>query len=531
MLKKVLAGLLAVSMSACMFSGCGNKNEEVGADITGIYGKGEITYPMETNGEKLTIMQHLNATIAAVATSQNELPFTKILREKTGIDVEYINPSVAQWDEQFNLLFSSDDLPDIIHYNWRNYTGGGADGVVDSGFIMDLTPYLEDYAPNYYKFLQNNEFIAKIAKSPKGKYYCFGNSGHQLPTKGPYLRADWLKELNLEVPETIDEWEHVLTVFKEKKGAEAPFAWDNKNFYDQTSFENAYGASLKFKTEENGTKAVYGPMTTNYRDFILKMKDWFDKGLIDKNLATADQASLDALLLTGKTGATAGYISSGLGAKLTAMEKDPTFDLVAAPIPVLNKGDKPIRVDVINNGGYGDVAAISSTSVNKELAMRYLDYAYSDEGHMYYLYGEEGKTYTMEDGVPKYTDMILNNPDGHSVAEAQALYTRSTYSGAMYTDDNYYIQTIQRPQQLHALETWKYDKSQMLPNLAMTPEEQKEYSEIMTEIDSHAREVSMGVIYGRVPVSDLENLPAKLKEMGIERATEIIQTALDRFNK
>lgn len=528
MLKKVLSVLLASSLCVCALAGCGG--EEVSSDIEGKYGKGEISYPIETNGEKLTVMEHLNTTIAAVATSMNELPFVKTLKEKTGIDVEYINPSVAQWDEQFNLLFSSDDLPDIIHYNWRNYSGGGADGVIDTGFIMDLTPYLEDYAPNYYKFINSDEFLTKAAKSPKGRYYCFGNVSHSVPTKGPYLRADWLEELGLDVPETIDEWETVLTAFKEKKGATAPFAWDNKNFYDQNSFENAYGASLKFKTTDNGTKVVYGPMTTNYRDFILKMKDWFDKGLIDKNMATADTASFDALLLTGKTGATTGYISSGIGAKLSAMENDPNFDLVAAPIPVLNKGDKPIRVDTENNGGYGDVAAISTTSANKELAMRYLDYAYSDEGHLLYLYGEEGKTYTMVDGVPKYTDMILNNPDGLSIIEAQATYTRSTFNGAFYSDNNYYLQTIPRKRQIEATTAWEYDKSQMLPSLSLTAEEQKEYSEIMTEIESYAREVSMGVIYGRMTVADLENMPAKLESMGIDRATEILQTALDRFN-
>lgn len=528
MFKKVLSVLLASAVSVCALAGCGG--EETSTDIEGKYGKGEISYPLETNGETISVMEHLNTTIANVATSMNELPFVKTLKEKTGINVEYINPSVAQWDEQFNLLFSSDDLPDIIHYNWRNYTGGGADGVIDTGFIMDLTPYLKDYAPNYYKLLNENEFLSKMAKSPKGRYYSFGNIGYNIPTKGPYLRADWLEELNLEVPETIDEWETVLTAFRDKKGATAPFAWDNKNFYDQNSFENAYGASLKFKTTEDGKKVVYGPMTTNYRDFILKMKDWFDKGLIDKNMATADTASFDALLLTGKTGATTGYISSGIGAKLSAMENDPTFDLVAAPIPVLNKGDKPIRIDIENNGGYGDVAAISTTSAHKELAMRYLDYAYSDEGYLLYVYGEEGKTYEMVDGVPKYTDMILNNPDGHSIIEAQALYTRSTFSGAFRSDMNYYMQTIPRQRQVDAVSIWAYDDSQMLPTLSMTTEEQKEYSAIMTEIESYAREVSMGVIYGRMTVADLENMPAKLESMGIERATEILQKALDRFN-
>ena len=34
---------------------------------------------------------------------------------------------------------------------------------------------------------------------------------------GLVLRADWLKELNLPVPETIEQWETTLRAFKEKK--------------------------------------------------------------------------------------------------------------------------------------------------------------------------------------------------------------------------------------------------------------------------------------------------------------------------
>ena len=43
-----------------------------------------------------------------------------------------------------------------------------------------------------------------------------------LVVQGGIIRKDWLDELGLAVPETLDEWHTVLTAFKEKKGAEAP---------------------------------------------------------------------------------------------------------------------------------------------------------------------------------------------------------------------------------------------------------------------------------------------------------------------
>ncbi|UKI35452.1 MAG: hypothetical protein L6V93_15060 [Clostridiales bacterium] len=40
---------------------------------------------------------------------------------------------------------------------------------------------------------------------------------------GLILRGDWLKELGLEIPRNIDQWETVLTAFKEKKAQKSPF--------------------------------------------------------------------------------------------------------------------------------------------------------------------------------------------------------------------------------------------------------------------------------------------------------------------
>ena len=67
-----------------------------------------------------------------------------------------------------------------------------------------------------------------MIKTDDGHYYVFpfvrGDEA-LCHTIGPMLREDWLEELGLEVPTTIDEWHTVLTAFKEKKGASAPFTW------------------------------------------------------------------------------------------------------------------------------------------------------------------------------------------------------------------------------------------------------------------------------------------------------------------
>ncbi len=56
------------------------------------------------------------------------------------------------------------------------------------------------------------------------------------------------------------------------------------------------------------------------------------------------------------------------------------------------------------------MVASSATSGNVELAMKMLEYAYSEEGHMFFNFGTEGVSYTMEDGYPKFIDLLMKNP-------------------------------------------------------------------------------------------------------------------------
>jgi putative aldouronate transport system substrate-binding protein len=44
---------------------------------------------------------------------------------------------------------------------------------------------------------------------------------------------------------------------------------------------------------------------------------------------------------------------------------------------------------------------------------------YTDEGHIFSVFGVEGITYVKEDGFPKYTDLNVKNPDGLSTGDAR----------------------------------------------------------------------------------------------------------------
>lgn len=531
MFKKVISLFLAAGLSVTMLAGCGEK-KVAGLDsgISGKYGKGEISYPIETEGETLRAWVGNNPNWMKSCSDFNDTLFAKQIQKETGINVKFITPPAGDTGEAFNLLFSSSDLPDIISNNWKTFSGG-PDGAIDSGYIFAFNDYLEDYAPNFNRVLNENENYKKSARSLNGNYYSFGTITHSVPVYGALIRQDWLDDLGLSQPETIDEWYTVLKAFKEKKNADAPLAFMNSNyFYQDSVFTSAFKTYYSFYCE--GADIKFGPLEQGYKDFIKEMTKWYSEGLIDRNVASSDGEALDAKILNDRTGATDGWASSTVGRYMAAKSSDSPMRLEGVPYPVMKKGD-PIAVYGSSAGAfpYSDNAAISSTSQNKELAMRYLDYGFSEAGIRLYCFGIEGDSYNMVNGAPSYTDMVLNNPDGLSISEALGLYCGAMKGGSSILTNEAYLQQLKRDEEFRAVKTWERNTDHCLPTLLMSSADQKEYTDIMTEIETYVSETTLGIVCGHLPLSTLDTMNDQLKSMRIERAIEIMQNAWDTYNK
>ena len=155
---------------------------------------------------------------------------------------------------------------------------------------------------------------------------------------------------------------------------------------------------------------------------------------------------------------------------------------------------------------------------------------------MYYNFGIEGESYNMVDGVPTYTDIILDTEKngGLSVGQAMGKYIRACYNGPFVQDKNYISQFYTDPVQTEAINVWS-DNDQLkyaMPNAAMTEDENREYTKIITDIDTYREEIMYKTITGTMSLDDFKaNYLNEMKERGIERAIQLKQQAYDRYNK
>lgn len=548
-----LAVMLSTFMAAGMLTGCGGESGQQTGNVQSSTGSSaqqsssgekqeseqgeaaEFTYPM-SNGATLTYWCDLNQNVSANFSNLGDTPFGKEWQKETGVTIEFQHPPANQGNEQFSLLLADGDLPDLMEYSWMSYPGGPEKAIQD-GNIYELTDIINNYCPNLRKYLDENPEIDRMIKTDEGHYYCFPfirGDDKLCNTIGLMLRQDWLEELNLEVPTTIDEWHDVLVAFRDKKGASAPLSWEYTmgSLTSANPFMYAYGTSREFYLGSDG-KVHFGPAEEGYKQYLTLFKQWYDEKLIDQDLATLALDQVSAKMTSGDAGASIGWAGSRMGTWINAAVKtDPDYMLVAAPYPTLKKGDTPQMGQIDNRYPNQASVAITTSCKDVETAARLMDYAYGEAGHMLFNFGIEGESYEMIDGYPTYTDKILNNPDGWSVAQSMSAYIRGNYNGPFVQDLRYLEQYYTIDTQKETNKVWGATNAAKykVPPITPTTEESKEYSTIMNEINTYRDEMTLKFIFGDESLDNFDNYVETMKGLGLDRALEIQNAALERYN-
>ncbi|CAN7398039.1 ABC transporter substrate-binding protein [Paenibacillus sp. LjRoot153] len=534
----VLMSVLAVSVAAC--------GEDTGSSSS------SATPQSATNTQppKLTKLTYWVANHSAASSQMKtyaEMGMYKELEKTTGVKVEFQHPplEVPQAQEQFNLMIATNELPDVIEASWGTTSGavirypGGPEKAILDKKIIKLNDLIDKYAPNLTKLLAAHPDWKKQISTDEGSIYAFPFLRGDDKVRvffGPSIRQDWLDKLGLKMPTTIDEWYTVLKAFKEKdpngngKADEIPIYLDKNLFATDAPFLGAWGINYSFY--QDGGKVKYGPIQPEYKEFLTTMNKWYKEGLLDKDFAAPNDKLLDNKMTTNLLGATASFNGGGIGKFAGLMkDKDPKFDLEAAPYPVLKAGDKAIwgQKDFAFNG-VG--AAISSVNKNPIETVKWLDYAYGEKGDLLFNYGVEGTSYKMENGKATFLPDILNPPAGTSIQQSIAKYNRATWSAPFVLSDNFQLQYLALPQQKKALEIWsKPTAERKIPLVSPTQDESSKFASIVTDIQTYQDEMLLKFIMGVEPIGNFDQYVKKIQGMGIDEAIKIQQGALERFNK
>lgn len=528
-MKKTLALLLVLALMATLFvvSAAAESTEKPFEGVT-------LTY---------WVRLHENAT--GVFDNYAKSKWYEAIHEATGITIEFIHPAAAAGDDktEFNLMIAGGEYPDIIETNWTTYPGGPS-AAIEDGVVMALDDAIASgKVPNLKAILDAEPSIDKSIKTSDGHYYVFpflrGTSLENNPTlfsSGFFMRGDILKELNLEVPETIDEWYNVLTAVKAAHPEMIPVVsrteWLNQIFCP--GFDNYWDYYV-----DNGV-VKYGIAEDSHYEYLQAMAKWYAEGLLDPDYLTHTKANdLRTIMASGQafclydasSGGTSNIIPPLLESGAIKDESD-----IVTTVPVTSEKGKNTMFAKMNAPYDASAAsvAISTQCKNVEAALWLMDWMYSEAGHMINCWGIEGESYVIgEDGTPTYTDVILNNPDGLSIAQAQSIYVRPS-NGAVVSDPNVSkclaVYTAQKdgPEKWTATDFGQY----MYPaGAAVATEDADEFANITNNIKTYKEEMEAKWITGNAELTEESwaAYKAQLETYGLSRAIEIKQAAYDTF--
>lgn len=491
---------------------------------------GEFQLPIVDEPTTLSYFVADDSNAAIMTTDWNDNEFYQEMERRTGVHLEFEMVSSADYQTNFNLMIASGNLADMI-YVGASYYAEGVDAAIDDGYFLDLTDLVDEYMPNYEKVRTSDvqyELLSTTDSGRLGAVYELRQS-KQGPWLGLWIRQDWLDDLGLETPVTFDDYHEVLTAFKNEKGATAPlilnFSGSDGEFGTMSGGLNVLNS---WQLDETG-KVNFGPYMDAWKEYVTIMHQWYTEGLIDPDFMATDERTADmAKVVTGASGLFAALYT--MPSVYEAASEDPNMNLAPVNPPVMNEGDEGhIRLrDSYTSGN----TAISADSENWEVALRWLDYLYTDEGALLANYGVEGDTFEFdENGEPVFTDKILNNENGWTMTQTVASYLCPSAGIANWSDWTRELAGVPEKDQA-CYDVWsEFSDDWRLPSsVTLTQDESTERAALYADISTIVKEQTAQFISGALDIE--ENWDAyisALEASGMERAIEITQAAYDRY--
>ena len=176
--------------------------------------------------------------------------------------------------------------------------------------------------------------------------------------------------------------------------------------------------------------------------------------------------------------------------------------------------------------------SINVNAQQPELLMQLIDYMYSDEGYYLMNYGEEGVSYTMVDGEPQFTDLVLSNPDGLEYAQAAYLYASSNRSRMPFLSNYSRCFSEFTDTQWEALDVYEGDCDHSMDyplGAVMNTEQSRQYNTVAADICTYISEHVLQFIYGQEDMSQWESFIETIRSMGVDTAIEAKQMAYDDY--
>lgn len=579
MSKRVLAFLLAVCMCMGLLAGCASGNKSPESETTGTDTKGSETGENEDSSEdeqaadysdhiKISAWMHTDDNSDGILSETNENPVIAYLAEKFNVTFEWQLPPTGSESEQMSLMIGSGDYTNVFD---ATFSQQSCEELYEDGVIQDLTPYVEQYMPNYLAYIESGDTARKSAYANNGKIL-YIPSVYNEPTLswgGMMYNHQILVDMTddnvafpsgEDAPATVEDWEYMLELMKqyyETSGLTdyACLIIPAAGYFPTGDILTGFGTTGTFYIDDNGD-VQYGLLNEQFYNYLVTMKDWYAKGYIYQDFASRNSDPYyfpnTALTWSGSAGLFYG-LTSQLYGQLSMPEYGLEVDYRALTAPL----DTPNNATALPANGmiaqtqdvdvYSTGWVVSSKSDEATLIrwLQICDYLFSEEGSMMKSYGltkeqagdnavyaridlEEGAYWFDENGEFHYNP--VSDPfTGEATIKEEQL--RGNRLPGLH-NKTYYVQNAGEGM-IEADKIWiSNGYSSSLPGgVTLTVEENNINAPLTTVCDDYIASIIPKFIMGTEALTEesFEAFTQQLRSLGMDTRIEIYQTAYDRY--
>ncbi|RKP56242.1 extracellular solute-binding protein [Cohnella endophytica] len=501
-MKKSLMGVSALLISTMLFaSACSSGGNDSAGSASNA---GASSKPTEKSVELTVAFPIFGAVPKDMQVVQDEI--NKITQEKINATVKLMPIGFGDWQQQTNLMLTSNEKLDLMAVFGTSYSN-----MVAKGQLVPLDEQLEENGQGIKSALEPDYLnAAKI----NGNVYAVPTIRDLAVDYGILMRKDLLDKNNIDAAsvKTLDDVERVL---KTVKGSDANFTPLIPGAVGMTLREgyvvyDDLGDSIGVLPDfDNGLKVVNLYETQEYADFVKRMHNWYKAGYILKDAATNKTTQFDLI----KANKGFAYMSRQKPGFETVESKSNGQPMVAAELlpPVATTSS-------VTSIMWG----VPVNSVNPDKATAFLNLLFSDKDVINLLdWGVEGKDYV------KKSDGVIDFPEGVDASNSGYNLNMGWLFGNQFLS---YVFNGDDPDLWTKMDEFNKSarKSKALGFIFDVTPVKTEYAAVSNVITQYKLPIEMGSVD---PDKILPEFISKLKSAGIDKIIAAKQQQLNEWAK
>ena len=549
---KYIKRVIAAALSACMvasFAGCGNKVEINDGTFRPVDAS-ELEFPLK----ETTTLTGMISYPANTESDPNKRTIFKRLQEQTNVEIKWTAIQGDQWADKITLNMSDPNkLTDFV------FTAGFSDSnllkYADYGAIIPLEEYIDAYMPNLKSVFDKYPEYRTMCTDVNGHIWSLpwieqlGSEKTAIQTVGnmSFINKKWLDFLNLEIPETVDEFEQVLIAFRDHASElQEEFGIDGSiipmscivNNGDQdpailiNGFGEGYGDADKDRhiAVTDDKKVICSATQEGYKKGIQWLHKLYEQKLIDPEAFTQEWSTYVSKGKSGRYGVCFSWDVANI---------DNLKDWVPLPVLTADTTNLTPQNSSFTSGFDRGRCVVTSVSKNPALVCAWLDQMYAplqSPQNNWGTYGEDDEfdIFEMgenEDGEPMLKHAPLGDASPVEVREAEAV------GGPLAILDEYYGKYVTCPDDAQYRLDWIKDyftpdmhTKYVYPNVFMSREDTETLSNLQADIQKTINAKKSDWIMNGFDDADWDKYLKSLDAYGLNEYLELFQKYLDAYN-